>query len=76
MSTIAPGAALAIGAELERRGHRFIDAPVTGSSPAADGGTLTIMAGGDEADVDAARPPSRRWAARSCTPGRPGTASW
>jgi 3-hydroxyisobutyrate dehydrogenase-like beta-hydroxyacid dehydrogenase len=56
MSTIAPGAALAIGAELERRGHRFIDAPVTGSSPAADGGTLTIMAGGSEADLDAARP--------------------
>src|SRR3954447_15248476 len=41
MSTIAPQAALAIGAELERRGHRFIDAPVTGSSPAADSGTLT-----------------------------------
>ena len=56
MSTIAPDAALAIGAELQRLGHRFVDAPVTGSSPAADSGTLTIMAGGAEADIDAARP--------------------
>ncbi|MDQ5808698.1 MAG: NAD(P)-dependent oxidoreductase [Actinomycetota bacterium] len=56
MSTIGPTAARAIAAELEARGLRFVDAPVTGSSPKAEAGTLTIMAGGDAADVDRARP--------------------
>jgi 3-hydroxyisobutyrate dehydrogenase-like beta-hydroxyacid dehydrogenase len=56
MSTIGPAAARRIGAELSARGHRFVDAPVTGSAPAAETGTLTIMAGGDEADVEAAMP--------------------
>src|SRR5215213_6234534 len=51
MSTIGPTAARAIGAALSERGLRFVDAPVTGSSPKAEAGTLTIMAGGDEADV-------------------------
>ena len=35
---------------------RFIDAPVTGSSPKAEDGTLTIMAGGAAADFERARP--------------------
>ena len=33
-----------------------MDAPVTGSSPKAEDGTLTIMAGGEEADFERARP--------------------
>jgi 3-hydroxyisobutyrate dehydrogenase len=56
MSTIGPTAARAIGGSLAERGLRFVDAPVTGSSPKAEAGTLTIMAGGDAADVDEARP--------------------
>ena len=56
MSTIGPTAARAIGAALAERGLRFVDAPVTGSSPKAEAGTLTIMAGGERADVDEARP--------------------
>ena len=56
MSTIGPTAARAIGADLAERGLRFVDAPVTGSSPKAEAGTLTIMAGGEQADVDEARP--------------------
>jgi 3-hydroxyisobutyrate dehydrogenase-like beta-hydroxyacid dehydrogenase len=55
MSTIGPTAARAIGAALAGRGLRFVDAPVTGSSPKAEAGTLTIMAGGDAADVERAR---------------------
>ena len=51
MSTIAPAAAEAIGGRLAERGLPFLDAPVTGSSPAADAGTLTIMVGGDAADI-------------------------
>lgn len=56
MSTIAPQVAAALASELGALGHHFIDAPVTGSSPAADAGTLTIMTGGDDADVDRALP--------------------
>ena len=56
MSTIGPAAAQRIGAELSRRGLRFVDAPVTGSSPKAEDGTLTIMAGGEHEDFERARP--------------------
>jgi 3-hydroxyisobutyrate dehydrogenase-like beta-hydroxyacid dehydrogenase len=56
MSTIGPAAAKRIGASLAERGVGFLDAPVTGSSPKAEDGTLTIMAGGAAADFDRARP--------------------
>ncbi len=46
MSTIAPAQTRRIGAALDERGIGFVDAPVTGSSPKAEDGTLTIMAGG------------------------------
>jgi 3-hydroxyisobutyrate dehydrogenase-like beta-hydroxyacid dehydrogenase len=56
MSTIAPSETRAIGDRLGERGIRFMDAPVTGSSPKAEDGTLTIMAGGDPEDFERARP--------------------
>jgi 3-hydroxyisobutyrate dehydrogenase-like beta-hydroxyacid dehydrogenase len=56
MSTIAPSDTRRIGAALHDRGIGFVDAPVTGSSPRAEDGTLTIMAGGTEADFERARP--------------------
>jgi 3-hydroxyisobutyrate dehydrogenase-like beta-hydroxyacid dehydrogenase len=56
MSTIAPRMARAIGAALAERDVRFLDAPVTGSSPKAEAGTLTIMAGGAAEDFERARP--------------------
>jgi 3-hydroxyisobutyrate dehydrogenase len=56
MSTIGPAAARRIGAALARHGVRFMDAPVTGSAPKAEDGTLTIMAGGEQADFDRALP--------------------
>lgn len=56
MSTIAPADTTAIGEALAGRGIAFMDAPVTGSSPKAADGTLTIMCGGDAADLDRARP--------------------
>jgi 3-hydroxyisobutyrate dehydrogenase-like beta-hydroxyacid dehydrogenase len=52
MSTTGPEAARALGERIPR----FVDAPVTGSSPKAEDGTLTIMAGGAEADVKEAWP--------------------
>ena len=56
MSTIAPSAVRTIAERLAERGIGFIDAPVTGSKPRAEDGTLTIMAGGSDADFERARP--------------------
>ena len=56
MSTIGPADTRRIAGELVERGHRFVDAPVTGSAPKAEDGTLTIMAGGSEEDVQRATP--------------------
>jgi 3-hydroxyisobutyrate dehydrogenase-like beta-hydroxyacid dehydrogenase len=56
MSTIAPSQTRAIGSALAERGLSLLDAPVTGSAPRAEDGTLTIMVGGDERDFERARP--------------------
>jgi 3-hydroxyisobutyrate dehydrogenase-like beta-hydroxyacid dehydrogenase len=56
MSTIAPSDARRIGAALKERGHGFVDAPVTGSAPRAEDGTLTIMCGASDEDLERARP--------------------
>jgi 3-hydroxyisobutyrate dehydrogenase-like beta-hydroxyacid dehydrogenase len=56
MSTIAPTAARSIAERLAERGIRFLDAPVTGSRPKAEAGTLTIMVGGEAEDLARARP--------------------
>jgi 3-hydroxyisobutyrate dehydrogenase-like beta-hydroxyacid dehydrogenase len=55
-STIGVAAARALAGELGERGFGFLDAPVTGSSPRAEDGTLTIMVGGSEPDFERARP--------------------
>ncbi|HEX4838274.1 MAG TPA: NAD(P)-dependent oxidoreductase [Solirubrobacteraceae bacterium] len=55
-STIAPADTRRIAARLAQRGIRMVDAPVTGSSPRAQAGTLTIMVGGEPADFERARP--------------------
>jgi len=51
MSTISPSATRRIGAKLAKKGIRFLDAPVSGGSEGAQKATLTIMVGGDAADV-------------------------
>jgi 3-hydroxyisobutyrate dehydrogenase len=56
MSTIAPTTARELAAAIAERGCAFVDAPVTGSSPKAEAGTLTIICGGAEADIARARP--------------------
>ena len=55
-STIGPTAARAIAAELATGGIGMLDAPVTGSAPRAEEGTLTIMVGGEEEAFERARP--------------------
>ena len=56
MSTIAPDDTRRIGEQLAERGIAFVDAPVTGSTPKATDGTLTIMAGGSDEDFARSRP--------------------
>ncbi len=56
MSTISPDATRGFGERLAERGVRYVDAPVSGGSEGAEKGTLTIMAGGDPADVEYVRP--------------------
>jgi 3-hydroxyisobutyrate dehydrogenase-like beta-hydroxyacid dehydrogenase len=56
MSTISPADSRRIGGALGEREVRMLDAPVTGSSPRAQDGTLTIMAGGEPEDFARARP--------------------
>lgn len=56
-STIHPDAARSIAERLKAaNGMAWIDAPVSGGVPGAAAGTLAIMAGGEEADVEAVRP--------------------
>jgi 3-hydroxyisobutyrate dehydrogenase-like beta-hydroxyacid dehydrogenase len=55
MSTIAPTASRAIGERLAP--IAFVEAPVSGSKPKAEDGTLTIFAGGAPEAFERARPP-------------------
>jgi 3-hydroxyisobutyrate dehydrogenase len=55
-STIGPAATRRIAEELHEHGLEMLDAPVTGSSPRAEDGTLTIMAGGSEEAFERAGP--------------------
>jgi 3-hydroxyisobutyrate dehydrogenase-like beta-hydroxyacid dehydrogenase len=56
MSTIAPEAERKIAARLAVGGIDYLDAPVSGGEQGAIDGTLTIMAGGDPAAFERARP--------------------
>jgi 3-hydroxyisobutyrate dehydrogenase-like beta-hydroxyacid dehydrogenase len=55
-STVAPAyARKAARALMEKKVH-FLDAPVTGSKPGAEGGTLTFMIGGDRSIYEKVKP--------------------
>jgi 2-hydroxy-3-oxopropionate reductase len=55
-STIRPDVARRIAEAERERGIRPVDAPVSGGEPAAVEGALSIMVGGSDDDVAAARP--------------------
>jgi 3-hydroxyisobutyrate dehydrogenase-like beta-hydroxyacid dehydrogenase len=55
-STVGPETSRRAADELAARGARFLDAPVTGSKPAAENGTLVFMVGGDAAALEEERP--------------------
>ena len=52
MSSIAPHTSQLVAAEAFTRGLKFMDAPVSGGTIAAEKGTLTIMVGGDKELLD------------------------
>ncbi len=56
MSTIAPATAVEVGEALAARGASALDAPVSGGDKGAIAGTLSIMVGGEAADVARAMP--------------------
>jgi 3-hydroxyisobutyrate dehydrogenase len=55
-STISPVRAKELAERLAEADVHMLDAPVSGGSEGAVNGTLTIMVGGDAADVERARP--------------------
>ena len=62
-STISPTATIRLAEATEAAGGRWLDAPVSGGSEGAQRGTLSIMVGGDPADLERARPHLAAYAA-------------
>ena len=56
MSTISPMSAQGLATEARRQGVHFLDAPVSGGDSGAISGTLSIMVGGEQEDLERARP--------------------
>lgn len=71
-SSIAPASARAFHKRLAEKGVGLVDAPVSGGVPGAEKGTLAIMAGGREEDVERVRPLVMHLAARFTRMGESG----
>ena len=56
LSTVSPGASRELAERVRERGAAMLDAPVSGSVPQVQAGTLTIMVGGDEEAYRRAEP--------------------
>jgi 3-hydroxyisobutyrate dehydrogenase-like beta-hydroxyacid dehydrogenase len=56
MSTAGPEVAAEIAPDVERNGSSLIAAPVLGSVPTVETGKLAVLAGGDDAAIERARP--------------------
>ena len=55
-STISPSATRQFAERVAAKGVRYVDAPMTGSKVAAEGGTLIFIVGGDEAVIESLKP--------------------
>lgn len=55
-STVLPETCATLEERCAQRGIRFVDAPVSGGSPAAEAGVLTVMCGGSQEAFHQARP--------------------
>jgi 3-hydroxyisobutyrate dehydrogenase-like beta-hydroxyacid dehydrogenase len=56
MGTSGPQAVAVVRDQVEKAGCLLVDAPVSGSTPAAESGKLLIMVGGNEAQFETVRP--------------------
>jgi 3-hydroxyisobutyrate dehydrogenase len=56
MSTVSPSTSRELYDLSRQAGVKFLDSPVSGSTPAAEEGTLTLFCGGDEELFQAAQP--------------------
>ncbi len=56
MSTAGPDISAEIATRIEKAGAQYVEAPVLGSIPAVEAGTLIVLAAGDEAAIERARP--------------------
>ena len=72
-TTVSARIARQLGVEAKSRGLFIVDAPVTGGQAGAENGTLSIMCGGTEASVEAARPIIAAYSKRIVHVGGPGT---
>ena len=73
LSTSAPSSTVKIHADLAERGVELVDAGISGGAAAAEQGSLTIMAGGSEQALDAARPFLETFSSRVYHMGAPGS---
>lgn len=74
-STINPDTTRRVGAAVDATGAAFADCPVSGSVATVEAGALTIMAGGNPAVIDRARPVLDALAARVILVGGRGAGS-
>ena len=52
MSTISAELSVRLHEEAKKRGIPFLDSAISGSTPAVDAGTITLLAGGEKSDFD------------------------
>ena len=71
-STCAPADSRQLATDLHALGCLVVDAPVSGGPAAARSGALSVMVGGDAADIEAADEVLRAFAGRLVTCGGPG----
>lgn len=74
-STVDPGTIHEVGAAVDAKGATFLDAPVSGSVSTVEQGALTIMVGGDAADIERVQPVLDALAARVIHVGERGAGS-
>jgi 3-hydroxyisobutyrate dehydrogenase-like beta-hydroxyacid dehydrogenase len=74
-STVGPADSRRAAERCGAAGAEFVDAPVLGSTPAAEQGTLTVLAGGSDVAVLAAEPILRIFGSRVVRTGEVGSAS-
>jgi 3-hydroxyisobutyrate dehydrogenase-like beta-hydroxyacid dehydrogenase len=74
-STVGPDDSRRFAAECAKRGVGFVDAPVLGSTPAAEQGTLTVLVGGEASLVAKVEPVLRVFGQQVVRAGETGHAS-